>query len=159
MNKVSERAQRLQALLGDIAEKVAQNTNFIRRKRKITPIAWLLATVFGWVPKLWKSERGVALSHGKTGNRGFCEFLAKLLGQMIANWLMLLRGGQLGRISPTQLYRQVSRTVPDRKDEEALSAVIAKLVNRFDRIRPRKKRKKNPFTRQTLCENVIYPLS
>jgi len=76
---------------------------------------------------------------------------------MIANWLMLLRGGRLGQISPTQLYRQVSRTVPDivealgRKDEEALSVVIAKLVNRFDRIRPRKK---HPTTRQTLYENV-----
>jgi hypothetical protein len=124
-------------------------------------VRWQIELVF----KLWKSEGGVALSHGKTGNRCLCEFLAKLLGQMIAHWLMLLRGGQLGQISPTQLYRQVSRTVPDivealgRKDEKALSAVIAKLVNRFDRIRPRKKRKKHPTTRQTLCENVIYGLS
>jgi hypothetical protein len=49
MNRIIERTQRLQALLGDIAENVAKDTNFIQRKRKITPLAWLLATVFGWM--------------------------------------------------------------------------------------------------------------
>ena len=46
MNKIIERAKRLQALLGDIAEHVAQNTNFIQRRRKVTAMSWLLATVF-----------------------------------------------------------------------------------------------------------------
>jgi len=32
---------------------------------------------------------------------------------MIANWLMLLRGGRLGQISPTQLYRQVKDTTAE----------------------------------------------
>jgi hypothetical protein len=72
-------------------------------------IRWQIELVF----KLWKSEGGVASSQGKTGVRCLCEFLAKLLEQMSANWLMLLRGGRLGEVSPTRLYRQVSRSIPE----------------------------------------------
>jgi len=124
-------------------------------------IRWQIELVF----KLWKSEGGVATSHGKTGARCLCEFLAKLLGQIIANWLMLLRGGSLGEVSPTRLYRQVSRSVPDLVealcwgDEEALYLAIERLLKRFERVRPRKTRKKRPSARQTLCENVTYALS
>src|SRR5215469_4037435 len=49
MNNVTETARRLQDLLGGIAHEVAENTQFIQRKRKITPLSWLLATVFGWM--------------------------------------------------------------------------------------------------------------
>jgi hypothetical protein len=124
-------------------------------------VRWQIELVF----KLWKSEGGVATSHGKTGFRCLCEFLAKLLGQIIANWLMLLRGGRLGEASPTRLYRQISCSIPDiaealfQADEEALVVAITKLLARLERIRPRKKRKKQPSTRQTLCQNITYGLS
>jgi hypothetical protein len=118
-----------------------------------------------WQGKLWKSEGGVASSQGKAGWRCLCEFLAKLLGQIIANWLMLLRGGRLGEVSPTRLYRQVCRSVPEfvealaSGDAEALWRAIDKLLNRWQRIKPRQKRKKHPSARQTLEENVTYGLS
>jgi hypothetical protein len=124
-------------------------------------IRWQIELVF----KLWKSEGGVASSHGKTGTRCLCEFLAKLLGQIIANGLMLLRGGRLGEVSPTRLYRQVTQVIPDiaealgAMDEEALLRAMDKLVKRLERIKPKQKRKKQPSTRQTLCEKVIYTLS
>jgi hypothetical protein len=124
-------------------------------------IRWQIELVF----KLWKSEGGVATSHGKTGTRCLCEFLAKLLGQIIANWLMLLRGGRLSEVSPTRLYRQVSRSVPDiaealtLKNEEALISAMDKLLKRLERIKPKQRRKKQPSARQTLCENVTYALS
>jgi hypothetical protein len=123
-------------------------------------IRWQIELVF----KLWKSEGGVASSQGKTGLRCLCEFLAKLLGQIIANWLMLLRGGRLSEVSPTRLYRQVGRSIPEfvealaAGDAEALQVAIDKLLNRWQRIKPRQKRKKHPSARQTLGENVTYGL-
>jgi hypothetical protein len=124
-------------------------------------IRWQIELVF----KLWKSEGGIASSHGKTGTRCLCEFLAKLLGQILANWLMLLRGGRLSEVSPTRLYRQVTQAIPDiaealgAKDEEALLRAMEKLLKRLERIKPKQKRKKQPSARQTLCENVKYALS
>lgn len=121
-------------------------------------VRWQMELVF----KLWKSEGGVATSHGKTGLRCLCEFLAKLLGQIIANWFMLMRGGRLGEASVTKLYRQISRSIPDISDalwsrnEAAVEEALRKLWNRLQRVRPRKRRKKQPSTRQTLCENITY---
>jgi hypothetical protein len=115
--------------------------------------------------KLWKSEGGVASSQGKTGKRCLCEFLAKLLGQIITNCLMLLRGGRLGEVSPTLLYRQVSRSVPEfaealwSGDAGALQTAMENLGKRWERIKPKQKRKKQPSARQTLAENVTYGLS
>jgi len=76
--------------------------------------------------------------------------LAKVLGQMIANGLMLLRGGRLGEVSPTKMYRQVGRSVSDiaealwQGDAEALRGTLNKLLLRLERIKPKQKRKKQP---------------
>ena len=49
MRNVTAYVQRLQDLLGDVVQNAAADTHFIQRQRKITPLAWLLATVFGWL--------------------------------------------------------------------------------------------------------------
>ena len=38
---------------------------------------------------------------GQSRERVLCEVLAKLLGQVVANWAVLLRGGPLGDFSAT----------------------------------------------------------
>ena len=46
------------------------------------------------------------------------------------HWLMLFRGGRLGEVSPTKLYRQVSQVIPDiaealwNGDADALTATL-----------------------------------
>jgi len=82
----------------------------------------------------------------------------------MVNWLMLLRGGRLGEVSPMKLYRQVRLVIPDiaeavgQGDVEALVATMDKLLARLERMKPKQKRKKQPTARQTLCENVNYGL-
>jgi len=49
MSDVTAHVDRLQALLGSVAPQIAAETQFIQRTRKITPLSWLLATVFGWM--------------------------------------------------------------------------------------------------------------
>ncbi|MDR3109231.1 MAG: hypothetical protein LBU65_06030 [Planctomycetaceae bacterium] len=43
--------------------------------------------------KLCKSEAKLDATHGKTGNRCLVEIYAKMVGILIANWLMLKRFG------------------------------------------------------------------
>ena len=101
----------------------------------------------------------MAAGHGRTGDRCLCEFLAKVLGQLIANWLMLLRCGRLGEASSVLLYRRVCLSLPSISeslgsgDVEGLRRVIGELGTRLDRLRPRKKQ---PSTRQTLYEHYTY---
>ena len=91
-----------------------------------------------------------------------CEFLAKVLEQTIVNWLMLLRGGRFGEVSPTKMYHQVIDVIPDiaeafwQGDVEMLLTTVDKLLKRLERIKPKQKRKKQPSTRQTLCEITTY---
>ena len=136
--------------------------NILTTKRKLCN-SNLWSNPIELVFKLWKSQGGVASSQGKTGARCLCEFLAKLLGQIIANWLMLLRNGRLGEVSPTQLYRQVSRSIPEiaealwERNEQALHHAIEKLLQRCLRLKPKQKRKKQPSARQTLQKKDTTP--
>ncbi|MGL6248507.1 MAG: transposase, partial [Culicoidibacterales bacterium] len=70
-------------------------------------VRWQIELVF----KLWKSECGLSESHGRSDYRCLCEFLCKLLGIIIVNWLSLSRCGMLGGVSATKLWRCVKKNV------------------------------------------------
>ncbi|GHT10730.1 hypothetical protein FACS1894170_03340 [Planctomycetales bacterium] len=56
---------------------------------------------------------GLDKSNGLRGWRCLCEFYIKLLGCVIANWLMLLRCGQLGGVSALKMFRVMRNRMAD----------------------------------------------
>jgi hypothetical protein len=71
-------------------------------------VRWQIELVF----KRWKSQGGLAESAGSCGWRWLCEFYAKLLGQVVQNWLTLLKGGPLSGYSPVKLQRRAQQAIP-----------------------------------------------
>jgi hypothetical protein len=109
---------------------------------------WQIELLF----KRWKSLGGLARSAGRAKERVLCEVLAKLLGQVVANWAVLTRGGPLAGISATKAARVVQelaglmrRAVGARA---LLEGVLAQLVTELGRLRPARRKKKT--TRERL---------
>jgi hypothetical protein len=113
---------------------------------------WQIELLF----KRWKSLGGLAKSAGWTRERVLCEVLAKLLGQVVANWAMLMRGGPLAGYAATKAMRVVQelaglirRAVGVRP---LLEMVLAQIVTELGRLRPTKRK------RQTTRERLLDPL-
>jgi hypothetical protein len=116
-------------------------------------VRWQIELVF----KRWKSQGGLAQSAGRCGWRWLCEFYAKLLGQVVQNWLTLLKGGPLSGYSPVKLQRRVQRSLPGiatalRRSTKRLWKALQAAVDRLARLRPQIVRRKRPSTRQTLLQ-------
>jgi hypothetical protein len=112
--------------------------------------------------KRLKSTGGLAATAGAKKGRALCEVLAKLLGQVVANWAALLRGGPLAGFSSAKAARVVQQragllrgvvAVPD-----LLGKVLAQLVEELGRLRPGKRRR--PTTRDRLLNpSLCWSLS
>ena len=110
---------------------------------------WQIELLF----KRWKGQGGLARSAGRSRERVLCEVLAKLLGQVVANWAMLTRGGPLAGTSAARALRvvqawarSIGRQVGVRR---LLEEVLVQLVAELDRLRPTKRRKRRT-TRECL---------
>ncbi len=68
-------------------------------------LRWQIELLF----KGWKSQGGVACSRGRRGVRVECAVVAKLLGQVVCQWAMLLRGGPLLGVNQVAARRHVQR--------------------------------------------------
>ncbi len=114
-------------------------------------VRWQIELVF----KRWKSQGGLAASAGRCGWRWLCEFYAKLLGQVVQNWLTLLKGGPLSGYSPVKLQRRAQQAIPAiaaalRRSTKRLLHALRETVGALARVRPQIVRHKRPSTRQTL---------
>ena len=67
-------------------------------------LRWQIELLF----KRFKSEGGLAQSDSGKRYRVESEWYVKLLGQVIRNWLQLLRGGPLCDVNPVQLGRVIT---------------------------------------------------
>jgi hypothetical protein len=117
-------------------------------------VRWQIELLF----KLWKSEGGMDKSNGVKGWRCLCEFYIKLLGCVIANWLMLLRCGQLGGVSAVKMFRVVHRRMAELYrtfDEVATRECLRQIEADLLKIPIQHQRKKNPSTRQLLTTKDV----
>jgi hypothetical protein len=99
-------------------------------------------------------------SNGVKGWRCLCEFYIKLLGCVIANWLMLLRCGQLGGVSAVKMFRTVRRRIAElcrtfwlgeKRIRECLRQIEVDLM----KIPIQHLRKTKPTTRQLLMKKDV----
>lgn len=113
---------------------------------------WQIELLF----KRWKGQGGLSRLAGRTRERVLCEVLAKLLGQVVANWAVLTRGGPLAGPSAAkamqvvQEYAGLVRRMFERGTW--LEEVLAQLVEELGRLRPTKRKK-----RQTTRERLARP--
>lgn len=104
--------------------------------------------------KRLKSVGGVGRTAGSRRERALCELLAKLLGQVVANWALLLGGGPLGGTSSAKAARVVqgaARLVGRSVGEPGLLLMaLAQLAVDLCRLRPGKRRRRG--TRDRLLD-------
>jgi len=104
--------------------------------------------------KRMKSSGGLDQTAGKLRERVLCELLAKLLGQVAANWMLLLRGGPLEEFSVAKGQKVIQETARLLRQSVAelriLRWVLAQLASELGRLRPSKR--KRPTTRDRLLK-------
>ncbi|OWK44481.1 IS4 family transposase [Fimbriiglobus ruber] len=103
---------------------------------------WQIELLF----KGWKSVGGLAASKGTTGDRVECEILAKLIGQIVCQWGMLLRGGPLTGVNQTAARKQVQHhamasRIAIAAAGDQLNLVITNLKKFMDRMGVPKRRR------------------
>jgi hypothetical protein len=108
-------ARQLQTLFGDTAEKIANETNFIQRTRKITALGWLLATVLGWLNNKNGTletivehfeQQGVNITEQGVAKR-FTKQAADFFKKMIATACVLLVGANVEILPLTRRFNGV----------------------------------------------------
>jgi hypothetical protein len=124
-------------------------------------LRWQIELLF----KRFKSEGGLAETRSGKRNRVESEWYVKLLGQVIRNWVQLLRGGPLCDVNPVQIGRVIADNLHRlaealRRDggqkslEEALAAIEQELKKVRDRTaRQTRKTAAHAFAR-TLDKSV-----
>jgi hypothetical protein len=119
------------------------------------PAGWLTAEQlwilyrFRWQIELlfrrFKSEGGLGQSSSGKRYRVESEWYVKLLGQLIRNWLQLLRGGPLCDVNPVQLGRVIADglygVIAALRSGQGLQAALAAIEQELRKVRPRTARR------------------
>jgi hypothetical protein len=113
-------------------------------------LRWQVELLF----KRFKSEGGLdATSSGKR-YRVECEWYVKLLGQVIRNWLQLLRGGPLRDVNGRQLGRVIADGLDGLRRTVGTLALLVEILSQVEkelqRVRARTRRRQHPTAAQRL---------
>jgi hypothetical protein len=115
-------------------------------------LRWQIELLF----KRLKSEGGLGDTRSRKGDRVGCEWYAKLLGQVVRNWVQLLCGGPLRDVNAAQVGRTVSGGIL--KIAEALARghglddALLDIARKLDALRPRTRRRSRRTASQTLWD-------
>jgi hypothetical protein len=95
---------------------------------------WQIELLF----KLWKSHGGLEASRGERAERVVCEVYAKLIGQVVQQWLLVTCGGPCVAYSYPKAARRVRRPAGVLA---LLLPVVAEVVRVLERLRQRMQRR------------------
>jgi hypothetical protein len=118
-------------------------------------LRWQIELLF----KRFKSEGGLDETRSGKRNRVESEWYVKLLGQLIRNWVQLLRGGplcdinfaQIGRVITDQLQKIVDAL---RDGGEGLEQALAELEAELKKVRSRTARRAHKTAAQSFAQTL-----
>jgi hypothetical protein len=121
-------------------------------------LRWQIELLF----KRFKAEGGLdEMASGKR-HRVEAEWYARLLAQVVRNWLQLMRGGPLCDVNPVQLGRVITdgigRIAKALQSGKGLAAALAELGRELGKVRSRTKRHKRKTAAQTVEELALETL-
>jgi hypothetical protein len=100
-------------------------------------LRWQIELLF----KRFKSEGGLGQSNSDKRYRVESEWYVKLLGQVIRNWLQLLRGGPLCDVNPVQLGRVITdglyKVAAALRSGQGLPEALAEIAEQLHQVRRR----------------------
>lgn len=113
-------------------------------------LRWLIELLF----KRFKSEGGLDRSRSQHRYRVECEWYLKLLGQVVRQWLTLLRGGPLTAVNDREVGRVIADALPVIFWALALlpqlKEALGDLQQQLSRLRQRTRRKRHKTLHQQL---------
>lgn len=116
-------------------------------------VRWQVELVF----KVFKSEAGIDRSRSRDGWRVLTELFAKLLGQVVQQWLLQAAGYVMLRHSLRRASRRVRRragaVLEAMRSEEGLRREVGRLAKVLDKYCRLERRKKTPSTFDRLASH------
>jgi len=117
-------------------------------------LRWQIELLF----KRFKSEGGLAQCNSGKRYRVQSEWYVKLLGQVIRNWMQLLRGGPLCDVNPVQLGRVITDNLfpimEALRSGQGLEQALAKLERELRKVRSRTARLKRKTAAQIAAQEL-----
>jgi len=117
-------------------------------------LRWQIELLF----KRFKSEGGLAQSNSGKRYRVESEWYVKLLGQVIRNWMQLLRGGPLCDVNPVQLGRIITDHLypiaEALRSGQGLEQALAKLERELRKVRCRTARRQRKTAAQITAQEL-----
>jgi hypothetical protein len=119
---------------------------------------WQVELIF----KRAKGMAGWSFTHGVNGDRVMAELLAKVLGLVVLHWATLIRGPALAGLNATRLMRKAAEFAKQMSKAlaaggDGLLAVLLDMVQEMALIKPRRKRRRRPSTKDLLDNPGLAP--